>query len=90
MSFFPRTINVFIEEPLDMVKVRFMNQQVTLSVERDLIDAIDALVAEGMFKSRSEAIKAALLGFIRTKNAERVKELFEQAIDDVISDYRRK
>ncbi len=73
-----------------MVKVRPMNQQVTLSVERDLIDAIDALVAEGMFKSRSEAIKAALLGFIRTKNAERVRELFEQAIDDVISDYRGK
>ncbi len=66
------------------------SQQVTLSVERDLIDAIDALVAEGMFRSRSEAIKAALQGFIRTKNAERVKELFEQAIDDVISDYRRR
>ncbi len=66
-----------------------MSQQVSLQVDKELIDAIDALVSEGMFKSRSEAIKAALMGFIRTKNAERVREVYEEFISEAISHFRR-
>ncbi len=66
-----------------------MSQQVSLQVDKDLIDAIDALVSEGMFKSRSEAIKAALMGFIRTKNAERVRTVYEEFISEAISSFRR-
>ncbi len=66
-----------------------MSQQVSLQVDKELIDAIDALVSEGMFKSRSEAIKAALLGFIRTKNAERVRAVYEEFISEAISHFRR-
>ncbi len=66
-----------------------MSQQISLRVDKDLIDAIDALVSEGMFKSRSEAIKAALMGFIRTKNAERVKAVYEEFISEAISSFRR-
>ncbi|MCD6243923.1 MAG: ribbon-helix-helix protein, CopG family [Candidatus Korarchaeota archaeon] len=67
-----------------------MSQQVSLNVDKELIDAIDALVSEGMFRSRSEAIKAALMGFIRTKNAERVRLIYEEAISEAISDFRKK
>mgnify|MGYP000707543736 CR=1 FL=1 len=66
-----------------------MSQQVSLQVDKELIDAIDALVSEGMFKSRSEAIKAALAGFIRTKNAERVRAVYEEFISEALSDFRR-
>ncbi len=66
-----------------------MSQQISLKVDKDLIDAIDALVSEGMFKSRSEAIKAALMGFIRTKNAERVRTVYEEFISEAISNFRR-
>ncbi len=66
-----------------------MSQQVSLQVDKELIDAIDALVSEGMFKSRSEAIKAALMGFIRTKNAERVRAVYEEFISEAISHFRR-
>ncbi len=65
-----------------------MSQQVSLQVDKELIDAIDALVSEGMFKSRSEAIKAALLGFIRTKNAERVRAVYEEFISEAVSHFR--
>ena len=67
-----------------------MSRQVSLNVDKELIDAIDALVSEGMFRSRSEAIKAALMGFIRTKNAERVRFIYEEAISEAISDFRKK
>ncbi|MDK2373415.1 MAG: ribbon-helix-helix domain-containing protein [Candidatus Korarchaeota archaeon] len=66
-----------------------MSQQVSLQVDKELIDAIDALVSEGMFKSRSEAIKAALMGFIRTKNAERVRAVYEEFISEAVSSFRR-
>ncbi len=66
-----------------------MSQQVSLQVDKELIDAIDALVSEGMFKSRSEAIKAALMGFIRTKNAERVRQVYEEFISEAVSNFRR-
>ncbi len=66
-----------------------MSQQVSLQVDKELIDAIDALVSEGMFRSRSEAIKAALMGFIRTKNAERVRAVYEEFISEAISHFRR-
>ncbi|MDK2384442.1 MAG: ribbon-helix-helix domain-containing protein [Candidatus Korarchaeota archaeon] len=66
-----------------------MSQQVSLQVDKELIDAIDALVSEGMFKSRSEAIKAALMGFIRTKNAERVRAVYEEFISEAVSHFRR-
>ncbi len=66
-----------------------MSQQVSLHVDKELIDAIDALVAEGMFRSRSEAIKAALTGFIRTKNAERVRAVYEEFISEALSSFRR-
>lgn len=66
-----------------------MSQQVHLHVDKEVIDAIDALVSEGMFKSRSEAIKAALMGFIRTKNAERVRAVYEEFISEAISNFRR-
>ena len=66
-----------------------MSQQVSLQADKELIDAIDALVSEGMFKSRSEAIKAALMGFIRTKNAERVRQVYEEFISEAVSNFRR-
>ncbi len=66
-----------------------MNQQTFLRVDKNLIDVIDALVLEGMFKSRSRAIKAALMGFIRTKNAERVRAIYEEFISEAISNFRR-
>ena len=67
-----------------------MSQQISLQVDRDLIEAIDALVSEGMFRSRSEAIKAALLGLIRSKNAERIRKVYEDFIEEALADYRRK
>lgn len=66
-----------------------MSHQVYLHVDKELIDAIDALVSEGMFKSRSEAIKAALMGFIRTKNAERVRAVYEEFITQAVSEFRK-
>ncbi len=66
-----------------------MAQQIVLTVDEELIKAIDALVIEGNFKSRSEAIKAALLGFIRSKNAERVKFAFEDFISQSVSDFKK-
>ena len=67
-----------------------MSQQISLQVDRDLIEAIDALVSEGMFRSRSEAIKAALLGLIRSKNAERIRKVYEEFIEEALADFRRK
>ncbi|MEM2541905.1 MAG: ribbon-helix-helix domain-containing protein [Candidatus Korarchaeum sp.] len=66
-----------------------MAQQVVVNIDEDLIKAIDALVMEGNYKSRSEAIRAALLGFVRSKNAERIKSVFEDFISQSISDFRK-
>lgn len=66
-----------------------MAQQIVVNIDEDLIKAIDALVMEGNYKSRSEAIRAALLGFIRSKNAERVKSVFEDFISQSVSDFRK-
>ncbi|MCS7102355.1 MAG: ribbon-helix-helix domain-containing protein [Candidatus Korarchaeum sp.] len=66
-----------------------MAQQVVVNIDEDLIKAIDALVLEGNYRSRSEAIRAALLGFIRSKNAERVKSVFEDFISQSVSDFRK-
>ncbi|MEM0017441.1 MAG: ribbon-helix-helix domain-containing protein [Candidatus Korarchaeum sp.] len=66
-----------------------MAQQVVVNIDEDLIKAIDALVMEGNYKSRSEAIRAALLGFVRSKNAERVKSVFEDFISQSVSDFRK-
>lgn len=66
-----------------------MAQQIVVNIDEDLIKAIDALVLEGNYKSRSEAIRAALLGFIRSKNAERVRSIYEDFIFQAVSDYRK-
>lgn len=66
-----------------------MAQQIVVNIDEDLIEAIDALVLEGNYRSRSEAIRAALLGFIRSKNAERVKSVFEDFISQSVSDFRK-
>lgn len=66
-----------------------MAQQIVVDIDEDLIRAIDALVLEGGYKSRSEAIRAALLGFIRSKNAERVRSVFEDFISQSLSDFKK-
>lgn len=66
-----------------------MTQQIEVSIDEELIRAIDALVLEGNFSSRSEAIRAAILGFIRSKNAERVKSAYEDFILQSISDFKK-
>ena len=66
-----------------------MAQQVVVNIDEDLIKAIDALVLEGNYRSRSEAIRAALLGFVRSKNAERVRSAFEDFISQSLSDFRK-
>ncbi|RDD53745.1 MAG: ribbon-helix-helix protein, CopG family [Candidatus Korarchaeota archaeon NZ13-K] len=66
-----------------------MAQQIVVNIDENLIKAIDALVLEGNYKSRSEAIRAALLGFIRSKNAERVRSVYEDFIFQAVSDYRK-
>lgn len=63
--------------------------QVEVTIDEELIRAIDALVLEGNFRSRSEAIRAAILGFIRSKNAERVRIAYEDFISQSISDFRK-
>ena len=62
-----------------------MAKRLTLYVEDELIEAIDSLVRDGKFNDRNEAIEAALKGFVRNELADRVKRLFDEAIEDIVS-----
>ena len=62
-----------------------MAKRLTLYVEDELIEAIDSLVKDGKFSNRNEAIEAALKGFVRNELADRVKRLFDEAIEDIVS-----
>ncbi len=62
-----------------------MAKRLTLYVEDELIEAIDSLVKDGKFNNRNEAIEAALKGFVRNELADRVKRLFDEAIEDIVS-----
>ena len=62
-----------------------MAKRLTLYVEDELIEAIDSLVKDGKFNNRNEAIEAALKGFVRNELADRVRRLFDEAIEDIVS-----
>ncbi len=62
-----------------------MAKRLSLYVEDALIEAIDSLVKDGRFNSRNEAIEAALKGFVRNELADRVKRLFDEAIEYIAS-----
>lgn len=59
--------------------------EVAVQLEDELVSTIDALVKEGRFSSRSEAIEAAVKGMIRNELAERVRRLLDQAVDEIVS-----
>jgi len=59
--------------------------EVAVQLDDELVSTIDALVKEGRFSSRSEAIEAAVKGMIRNELAERVRRLLDQAVDEIVS-----
>jgi Arc/MetJ-type ribon-helix-helix transcriptional regulator len=59
--------------------------ELAVQLEDELVSTIDALVKEGRFSSRSEAIEAAVKGMIRNELAERVRRLLDQAVDEIVS-----
>jgi len=70
--------------PFSFVKASKM-AEVAVQLDDELVSTIDALVKEGRFSSRSEAIEAAVRGMIRSELAERVRRLLDQAVDEIVS-----
>lgn len=70
--------------PFSFVKASKM-AEVAVQLDDELVSTIDALVKEGRFSSRSEAIEAAVKGMIRNELAERVRRLLDQAVDEIVS-----